>query len=294
MYGHRWFLRLGESSDANLFALMNEASELIHCDHSFYQGVDAKGQAQTNVRVGNIVATYDGLPSSDTIEWALDSRRYMNGAIILYDANDIPLSKMFFQDAACVGLHLSFSNAGKTSILTQIKITPRKLTSGDVTIDQHWINVSSSSRFSSTEAAAQALANKFFKLAQPLSKLSLDMMLDGTEYEIQDFAVGFDQPIDSRGEPQNEVHGGAIKFTVPSMPDKTLHQWMMQSDMRKSGEFVFKRGDENSPLRVEFADAYCINMKSRTASSKGLSTDFVISANEVRMNGKGCFNHFKL
>ncbi|WP_262504885.1 hypothetical protein [Saccharicrinis fermentans] len=33
---------------------------------------------------------------------------YLNGALVLYDANDIPLKKLFFKDAACVGLHLSY------------------------------------------------------------------------------------------------------------------------------------------------------------------------------------------
>lgn len=293
MFGHKWFLKLGELSDASITALMNDASELIYCNYSLYQGVDEKGQAQTNVRVSDITATYDGLPSQEIIEWALDSRRYLNGSLVLSDANDMPVKKLFFQDGACVSLHLNFSSAGKSSIITQIRIKPRRLVIDEDSIDQNWISFPALMSFPSANGINN-LAKKAFKLSQPLSKLSLDLVLEGTTYEIENFGISFEQPHDFRGQPQELVHGGAITFTIPSMADQKLTQWMMRSEMLKNGMFVFKRGDQSSPLKIAFDEAYCINMTNRTASSKGLSTDFVISANEIRMNDKACCNNFKL
>ncbi|GAF03023.1 type VI secretion system tube protein TssD [Saccharicrinis fermentans] len=67
MHGHRWFLKMGELSDASVSALNINASELISCDYSFYQGIDEKGQAQTGVKVSDISLTYESLPSQETL-----------------------------------------------------------------------------------------------------------------------------------------------------------------------------------------------------------------------------------
>ncbi len=53
MFGHKWYLRIGELTDASILGLMQDANELIHCTYGMYQGIDFKGQAQTNVRVGD-------------------------------------------------------------------------------------------------------------------------------------------------------------------------------------------------------------------------------------------------
>ncbi len=293
MFGHRWFLKMGELSDSSVSALMSNASELIACNYAFHQGIDSKGQAQTNVRVSDIELTYDGLPSQEIIEWALDSATYLNGALVLYDANDIPLKKLFFQDTACVGLQLSYSSYGSSPVLTKVIIKPRRLVIDDFTINQNWTNMSDSNIPPSTGNASR-LANKAFNLARPLSKYSLDLLLDGKKYEIESINLGFWQGADFKGQPQNEVRAGTINFSISGQPDNTLNQWMLKSELLKNGEFVFNRGAQNSPLKISFTEAYCVNMTNRTASSTGMLTEIKISANEVNLNERECYNYFKL
>ena len=83
MFGHRWFLKIGELSDASILGLMHESNELVHCSYSFDQGIDFKGQAQTAVQSGGIVVTYDGLPTKEIMEWSLNSRKLYDGALVL-------------------------------------------------------------------------------------------------------------------------------------------------------------------------------------------------------------------
>ena len=54
MFGHKWFLRLGELTDASMSGLIQSANELINCSFSFHQGVDFREQAQTDVRMGDL------------------------------------------------------------------------------------------------------------------------------------------------------------------------------------------------------------------------------------------------
>jgi|GEM_PF-6774221 len=285
---------MGDSGDTGVSALASDGSELINCNYTLYQGIDGKGQVQTRVRVSDITLTYDGLPTSEMIEWALDSRTYLNGSLVLYDPNNIPLKKLFFQDAACVGLHLNFISPGKSSVLTQIKIKPRKLIIDGVTIDQKWIDMPDFDDISPSSSDRNSLANVLFSIAQTYGKLSLDLFMDGRTYEIENFDISVEQGSDFKGQPQEEVHAGIIKFTIPSMPDRNLEQWMMRGDLLKSGVFAFKVGDASSPLKIGFNEAYCINMTNQTARGKGVLTNFIISANEICMNDKYCCNHFKL
>ena len=135
--------------------------------------------------------------------------------------------------------------------------------------------------------------HKWFLKMGELSDASLPALINNA-CELINCNYYFYQGIDGKGQAQELVRAGVIKFTIPTAADRTLNQWMLRSDLLKNGVFVFKRGEQNSPLKIEFDEGYCVNMANRTAGGKGMSTEFSISANEVRMNGKSCCNYFKL
>ena len=69
---------------------------------------------------------------------------------------------------------------------------------------------------------------------------------------------------------------------------------MLKSTELKDGVFVFEQGDQNSPLKVKFTEAYCVHMATRTSMNEGLYTQYIISANEIGLNGKWLYRNFKL
>lgn len=292
MFGHKWFLKIGELTDASMSGLIQSANELVHCSFSFHQGVDFRGQAQTGVRVGDIILTYDGLPSREVILWAMAAAKLHNGSLVLCDANEEPVDKLFFEDGACTGMSISYINDGKSPVITQLKLHPRKIISGDETLSQSWLNMSSLAAMSNPKR--DKVSSVPFKLVQPIGKISLSLVIDGKRYEIEQFRLDFSQGVDQKGEPQEETNGGIVEFSIASLPDKMLNRWMLKEAELKDGMFVFEQGAQNSPLKIKFTEAYCISMATRTQPGRGLYTEYVISANEIDLNGKWLYKNFKL
>lgn len=292
MFGHKWFLKIGELSNSSISGLTKDANELINCSIAFHQGIDHKGQAQTGVYVGDIILTYDGLPSNEIIYWAMTPIKLHSGALVLCDANDIPLEKIFFEDGVCVGMSLNYTKDGKSPAVTQLRLQARKIISGEETLTQHWSKIASSSN--DTKKQSNQAKAEIFKIFQPIGKISLRLQVENNAYEVDSFSLSFSQGIDFKGEPQEETKGGLIDFSIGSLPDRVLKRWMLKDTELKDGEFVFEQGDQSSPLRVRFTEAFCVHMATRTSMGEGLYTQYTISANEVDLNGKWLYRSFKL
>jgi len=138
MFGHKSFLKIGDLSDASIMGLYKESYELEHCSYGFSQGVNADGKAQTEVHGGTINIGVSGIPPNDIIQWALNARKYNNGVIVICDDNDMPLEKIKFTDAACIGMEIAYSQKGKGYIVTKLTLQARQLTVGQTTLDNRW------------------------------------------------------------------------------------------------------------------------------------------------------------
>lgn len=292
MFGHKWFLKIGELTDASISGLTQDANELVHCSFSFHQGMDLKGQAQTNVRAGDFILTYDGLPSQEVILWAMTSTKLHNGSLVLCDANGEPIDKLFFEDSACTGMSINYINDGKSPIITQLRLQPRKITAGDESLVQAWLNIPLAS--TTSNSTKEKVASTPFKLIQPIGKISLCLVIEENKYEIEWFKLDFSQGVDQKGEPQEDTKGGIVEFSIDSLPDKLLNRWMLRESELKNGVFIFEQGEQNSPLKITFTEAFCVKMATRTLPGRGLYTEYTISANEIDLNGKWLYNNFKL
>ena len=138
MFGHKSFLRIGALSDSSITGLYKESYELESCCYGFTQGTDANGKPQTEVRGGTISLTYAGLPKQDMLTWMLGSTKYEDGAIVVCDENNIPLEKIHFEQAACVGLEIQYTQYGKAYIQTKITLQVRNIKIGDTTLENRW------------------------------------------------------------------------------------------------------------------------------------------------------------
>ena len=138
MFGYKSFLKIGLLDDSSIQGLYKSSYELESCSYNFSQGINTDGKPQTEVRGGTINVTISGLPPNDIIQWALSHRMYNDGTLVICDENDMPLEKVHFKDAACVGMEITYSQKGKGYIATKLTLQARQLSVGETTLDSRW------------------------------------------------------------------------------------------------------------------------------------------------------------
>lgn len=139
MYGYTVFLKIGALNAASLVDMYKESYELAGCEYGFAQGVDIKGQVQTEVKGGTFHVTYPNLPTKDMIQWMLDARKYQNGAIVICDSEGSTLEKILFEKATCVDMELTYIQTGKSYIATKLTVQAQTLTFGSESFENQWV-----------------------------------------------------------------------------------------------------------------------------------------------------------
>ena len=132
MFGYTVFLKIGNLAASSLVDMYKDSYQLIGCEFGFAQGIDIKGQAQTEV-------TYPHLPNRDMIQWMLDARKYQNGAIVVHDNQGSTLEKILFEKATCVDMEISYIRQGKSYIATKLTVQAQKLTFGSEEFENQWV-----------------------------------------------------------------------------------------------------------------------------------------------------------
>ena len=103
-----------------------------------------------------------------------------------------------------------------------------------------------------------------FNFPQVDSNVNVTFCVDGDEYEVEQFKIGFHQPVDgNKNQPEGEVRGGRIMITL--------------SQTTGTSGVIFE---------VVFSNAYCIKFhRSIDAIGSGLSTTLIISSEKLMLNG---------
>lgn len=130
-----------------------------------------------------------------------------------------------------------------------------------------------------------------FSLPQIDSDLTAWFILDGREYEINQFSINFYQSVDHKGQPQDETRGGRLSVSLTQALPDSVYRWAMSSTP-KSGVIVFRSKTANSPLKVEFMNSYCVNFQRLVSSVSGINTVLDISPDEILINGISFDNHW--
>ena len=130
-----------------------------------------------------------------------------------------------------------------------------------------------------------------FNLPQIDSDLTAWFILDGKKYEMSQFSISFGQSVDHKGQPQDEVRGGRMLVSLSQTLPDSIYRWAMTS-FPKNGEIVFRSKTTNAPLRIEFINAYCVNVARNIVDGGGVKTDMLISPDEILINGISFDNHW--
>ncbi|PRZ00188.1 type VI secretion system tube protein TssD [Marinilabilia salmonicolor] len=124
-----------------------------------------------------------------------------------------------------------------------------------------------------------------FNLPQNDSKVSVWLTIDGEEYELSQFNIGFAQSSDHKGEPQNEVRGGLMQVTLSQTVPESIYAWAMKTTS-KNGVVGFRIESGSAPMKIEFTNAFCVGFQ-RVINTEGggLATALTVSPEELRING---------
>lgn len=128
-------------------------------------------------------------------------------------------------------------------------------------------------------------ATSFFNFPQIDSNVTVWLNVDGKEYEVDQFKIGFSQPTDDKGKPQSEIKGGQLMVTLSETVPDTIYDWAIKPNREKDGRVIFKIDTGSAPLRVEFFRAACINFNRNVSSSGGLQTNLILSPDRLMING---------
>jgi len=290
MFGHKSFLRLGELSNSSIVGLYREGYELAKCSYVFSQGTNSDGKPQTEVHGGTINVSIPGLPPEDVILWMLTHRRYNDGTVVICDTNDIPLSKIHFKTAACVGMNISYSRKGQKYISTDLTLQARQITVGETTLNSRWTGFDELTA-KSYENRINNTVNDFFRFPQIDSDLEVWFVFEGKEYEVEKFNIYFKQSVDHKGQPQEQVRGGRMFIALTQTVPEDIYKWAMKSVMQ-DGSVEFRSKTASSPLKVEFKKAYCVNFERVVDSGGGVTTIITISPADIIINGIDFYNNW--
>lgn len=140
MFSNRSFLVLGGGA-ADIVSLIKGGLEILDCNFLFQQGVDGRGKAMTRVLGGIINITLAQLPPQEIIDWALNSREYKGGLIVMLDNENMPIEKVFFENAACVYMDIDYTQRGDNYACTKLVINAEKMIVGNnIDFENDWTN----------------------------------------------------------------------------------------------------------------------------------------------------------
>jgi hypothetical protein len=130
---------IGGDTPADIRSLTERGYEISDCGFSIKQVIDDKEKMTTKACFGAIEITLSRLPSNEIIEWAFNSEKYYDGAVITLDAENVLLEKVIFQNAACTNFHMNYERQGDIHMLTEISLRAQKVIVGDgIVFDNEW------------------------------------------------------------------------------------------------------------------------------------------------------------
>lgn len=126
-----------------------------------------------------------------------------------------------------------------------------------------------------------------FSFPQVDSNVNVIFSVDGDEYAVEQFKIGFHQPVDGiKNQPEGEVRGGRIMITLSQTVKNNIYGWAVKPWMKKNGAVLFKTGTSGVIFEVAFTNAYCVNLKRVIESlGQGLSTTLIFLTESVSVNG---------
>lgn len=125
-----------------------------------------------------------------------------------------------------------------------------------------------------------------FNFPQVDSNVNVIFSVDGDECAVEQFKIGFHQPVDNlKNQPEGEVRGGRIMITLSQTVKSNIYGWAVKPWVKKNGAVLFKTGTSGVIFEVAFMNAYCIRLHRSISFGQGLSTTLTISPETLTVQG---------
>lgn len=115
--------------------------ELFDFSYDIVQDTDENGKPQGEVRAGKLTLSFANLPTTEMLEWILNSRKYKDGNIVVFDMDGMPIQKISFSNGACVALDINYKEDDENYCSTVLSIVAKNLLLGEVKVENEWKNV---------------------------------------------------------------------------------------------------------------------------------------------------------
>lgn len=109
--------------------------------------------------------------------------------------------------------------------------------------------------------------------------------LEGQEYDVDQFKIGFSQQQDHKGEPQHETKGGQLMITLTQTLPESFYSWIIENNKFKDACVLFKSESSGTVLRIEVSQARCVNLSRKITIGKGVQSILILSPETVKVNG---------
>lgn len=89
-----------------------------------------------------------------------------------------------------------------------------------------------------------------FNFPQVDSNVNVIFSVDGDEYAVEQFKIGFHQPVDNlKNQPEGEVRGGRIMITLSQTVKSNIYGWAVKPWVKRTGQFCSRLERPESCLR---------------------------------------------
>lgn len=131
--------KLRKPSKDNIQNLYFENYDLLHCEYSFDKGITKEGKVRTEVLAGNIRLALPMLPTAELLSWAFDRSKKYNGEIMIHDAHEESVDKIYFEQGRLVGFRMHYEpNSDKENVILLLSINAQRMIVGDVEYVNRW------------------------------------------------------------------------------------------------------------------------------------------------------------
>jgi hypothetical protein len=113
---------------------------VLHCNFSLHQEVDATGRPSSITRGGNISVVIESTDSTALFEWMCDNYMRKDGTITFNKRDeDAKLKELKFTEAYLVAYEESFDHTGTGAMITSFTMSAREINMGNGVHINEWV-----------------------------------------------------------------------------------------------------------------------------------------------------------